>query len=177
MLPSWSMAETVPSTGRGGQGWSGRSTGQVGPAVTRPRTPVPSSDGGGVGVAGVPVVPGSVVVGTDANVLPGSALPLTLLRESALPDAELEENAVVDRFAAIGVEDEGPQAVVSTAKEMVAASGPIRRMQVGRIDGPYGFPRRESSAPRLSIRLRPRISAGGRRRTRPVRRCLRPRWG
>lgn len=38
VVPSVRRAETAPETGQGEQGWPTRSTGQVGPAVTVPRT-------------------------------------------------------------------------------------------------------------------------------------------
>ena len=142
------MAVTVPCTGRGGQGWSGRSTGQVGPAVTRPRTPVPSSGSGGGVVAAVVVVvsPGAVVaVESDTTVLAGGAVTVAALPEPALPDAEAEVDAVVDPFAAIGVDDDDPHADASTADAMIAASRPPRITPIGRIERPYG-----SRAPRTS---------------------------
>src|SRR5205807_7578927 len=73
-------ASTSAETGRGGHGWSGRSTGQVGPALTVPNTPVPAGGDGepvvGVGAeeVGGAEAPGAAVVGAPLVKVPRPAV-------------------------------------------------------------------------------------------------------
>lgn len=79
-VPDWVLAAVRPSvvrasiralTGRGGHGWPARSTGQVGPAVTVPYTPVAGGGAGAAVVLGGGFAGGLVLGGPDG----GGAVP------------------------------------------------------------------------------------------------------
>lgn len=86
-------ASTSASTGRGGHGWSTRSTGQVGPALIVPATPEPATDGGGV-VSTVVLVTGGAAVLVDGGIPPGTGR-VEDVAGATVPDPAVADPAVL----------------------------------------------------------------------------------
>ena len=131
------LASTSAETGRGGHGWSGRSTGQVGPALTVPNTPVPAGGDGepvvGVGAeeVGGAEAPGAAVVGAPL-VRPA----VTMVEPAGV--APVADGADAD-VAGPAVPAGPPEA--ATREEDVGAAGPVDAERVAtEREGPQAAP-------------------------------------
>lgn len=127
------MASTRAVTGLSAHGWSGRTTGQVGPPVTRPRIPIPMAPGGAgpLVVVAWPVV----VVGAGLVVLSGVE---TVLPTTGAVDVDVEEESagLVEPPVAVGVGAGQPQAArVADATMRSRRRDGVRAHRVGRGGG------------------------------------------
>jgi hypothetical protein len=125
------LASTSADTGRGGQGWSGRSTGQVGPALKVPNTPVPAGGDGGPVVAevGGVEVAGTPVVGVRLVEVPCPAVtvePAPVAPVAPVTDADVPGPAALAEPAepAVGAVDEGAGGPVDAERVATVAREP-----------------------------------------------------